>query len=150
MTIKASFPLNMAEIAAEYGQSLPFSLRTIIGQPGLPTSGPVSFQNALGKTAAGGNAFVPVGSTSSGSPEVINNSLPSEDVSCASSATWTWSRSGNPGTASIASGGSGTLITLSCTGSAGAFRQCTFTLTGVSGGNTRYFSVVCTNDQSGA
>lgn len=51
MTLPASFPLSVSQIQTEYGLTLPVSLRAFIGQPGYPSSGPISMSDFLGKSA---------------------------------------------------------------------------------------------------
>lgn len=112
-------------------------------------SGQISMDNLRGKSAGG--TFSPDGGTSSGSPVALydykaGGASASVTITCSATATWTWTRSGTYGTASIASGGTGTSITFTLNNSTTTPRSTTWTVSATSGSTTRYWSVQLDND----
>ena len=149
MTLPAAYPISLSQIAIEYGATLPLSLLSVLGKPGLPTTAPVSFSDCLGKSApAAGGApyFTPSGSTNSASPTSINNLANSETINCSAVATWTYTRTGSTrGSANVGSGGSAAAITFSINALPATTVTATFNLTATSGGVTNYYTVVVTD-----
>ena len=99
------------------------------------------FRNAAGDTVSYSNVVEVKPSVSFTPPEsqTITSSAPDQctyTLYCSEPATWTWTRNGGPGTASIASGGRAGYITFTITaggvGSGKFDRSCEFTVHGVS------------------
>jgi len=137
VTLPSSGPLPMSAFAAEYGVAANTPLSGYKGKPGIPNSNPVSFSAFYGKsnvtfTPDGGN----VSTAATGSASAI--------VTCNQPAVWTYTGGGSGGTVSIASGATSTSITFTVVATGIPDVTRTWSLTGVSNGVTRNFSVSVT------
>jgi hypothetical protein len=153
MAIPSSGAISLSTIQTEFGGSNPISLSEYYAGGGLvppgttgtygavPSSGTISVRNFYGTSNV---AFTPDGGTSSGARVDLSEQAQlyaSITIDCTVSAVWTYTETGT-GSASIASGGSGTSITFQVsTTFGGGFQFANFTVDATAGGITRYWTV---------
>jgi predicted HNH restriction endonuclease len=138
--------ISMSQVNTELGRSSTATIslnesavRTLAGV----ASGTISMDNLRGKSNV---SFSPDGGTSAGSPVTLSQfrvypQNASVTISCTQSATWTWTRSGDTASASVASGGSATSITFTLSSAQFQQKLSTFTVSGTAGGITRHYTV---------
>ena len=156
MTLPASGTISMSQVSVELGRSS--TATTSLGETAVRTlagvsSGAIAMSNLYGKSA--GPSWTPNGGASAGTAVMLSDntgsvSIPSSvAISCTQTAVWNWTRSGNTnGTATVVNGGSATSITFSLPNPTSTPRTCTFTVNSVSGGVTKYWSIILTNNGS--
>jgi hypothetical protein len=138
-TAGQSINLELGRSATAQSNLNESALRTLAGV----ASGPISLSNFYGKANV---AFTPDGGASAGAAVALGDfkifpDQASVTIECNQTATWTWTRSGTFGTASVASGGSSTSISFVMSSSNTNFRSTVYTVSATAGGITRYWSV---------
>ncbi len=138
-TAGQSINLELGRSATAQSNLNESALRTLAGV----ASGAISLSNFYGKANV---AFTPDGGASAGAAVFLSNLAGYPDqasvtIECNQSATWTWTKSGTFGTASVASGSSSTSISFVMSSSNTNFRSTTYTVSATAGGITRYWSV---------
>jgi hypothetical protein len=138
-TAGQSINLELGRSATAQSNLNESALRTLAGV----ASGSISLSNFYGKANV---AFTPDGGTSAGSPVYLSDlkifsDQASVTIECNQSATWTWTRAGSFGTASVASGSASPSISFVMSSSSTNFRSTVFTVSATAGGITRYWSV---------
>ena len=122
------------------GANVPSSTAGVNGA--VPASGTISMSKFFGTSDV---SFSPNGGTSAGTAVALSDFgilNASVTITCNQSATWTWSKSGTGGNASVSSGGSATSITFSnSTTSFGGAKEAVFTVSATAAGITRYWTV---------
>lgn len=159
MTLQSTGAISIANINTELGvasnttRSLnDTTSRTLAGV----ASGTISMSNFYGKTYSS-VTFTPSGGTSAGAPVALSASsdvgAASVTITCSATATWNWTRTiltgVAAGTASVVNGGTGTSITFSI-GLGTGDRSVYYTVSGTSGGVTRYWTVTVSTTGTGA
>ena len=159
MTLQSSGAISIANINTELGvastttRSLNDSAaRTLAGV----ASGAISMSNFYGKSNAPAVTFTPNGGASSGTPvdlsSVSDTSAATVTISCSASASWTWTRGTYLGGSTVTVGGVGqSTISGTASGTSISFqvglglnsRNTTWTVSGTSGGVTKYYTVYC-------
>jgi len=139
MTLPSSGPISINDVCAEYGvpNNTPFP-SGFYGKPGFPSSGPWGLSDCYGLSNV---VFTPDGGSAAGSAP---SGTASVTLSCNFAATWTYSISSGTSTGtsvSIGSGGSATSITFNLAAPGTGTRTTVWTVTGVSNGVTRNFTV---------
>lgn len=166
MTLQSSGAISIANINTELGvastttRSLNDSAaRTLAGV----ASGAISMSNFYGKSNAPAVTFTPNGGSSAGAPVALSASSDFGSaivtISCSSSASWTWTRGTYLGGSTVTVGGvgqttgggtaSGTSISFQVNlGTANRYTN--WTVSGTSGGVTKYYTVYCETIGTGA
>ena len=167
MTLQSSGAISIANINTELGVASTTTLslndsaaRTLAGV----ASGPISMSNFYGKSNAPAVTFTPNGGSSSGSPVALSNygydvKVAVVTITCSASASWTWTRGTYSGASTVVVGGvsksnisgtaSGTSIKFTVALGTGP-RYTNWTVSGTSGGVTKYYTVYCSTDGIGA
>lgn len=138
MTLPSSGPISIAQVAAEYGlpANTPFP-SGFYGRPGFPGSGAFSLSQCYGLSNVN---FSPDGGNVAGS--AVGSATAT--VTCNLPAVWTYTGGGTGGSVDVASGGTATSITFTVVAPGAPDVTRTWSLTGVSNGVTRNFSVSVT------
>ena len=155
MTLPASGPISFNAINIELGlsgtatKSMNDSNYRTLAEV---ASGSIDLQDFYDKSNV---IFTPVGGTTFAGAILYDDFRINEHpitatytLTCNITAVWNWTKSGGIGTASVATGGSGTSITFNLTSVASINREVTFNINGVAGGITRYFTVTLITDDS--
>ena len=166
MTLQSSGAISIANINTELGvastttRSLNDSAaRTLAGV----ASGTIRMSNFYGKSNAPAVTFTPNGGSSAGAPVALSASStfgPAKvTINCSSSASWTWTRGTYLGGSTVTVGGvgqttgggtaSGTSISFQVNLGTGN-RYTNWTVSGTSGGVTKYYTVYCETIGGGA
>ena len=146
MTLQSSGAISLGNVNTELGRSSTAAIslgETAVRALAGVSSGAIALSNLYGKSNV---SFSPVGGTSAGTAQALSDlttypGTASVTITCNQSATWTWTRSGSFGNASVTNGGTGTSITFSMSSSNTAFRSTVYTVSATAGGVTRYWSV---------
>lgn len=163
MTLQTSGAITLAQIQTEFGGSNPISINEYYaggtyvasGTSGtngaVPSSGQISFSQFYGTSDAA--TFTPDGSTNVNFPVALDNTgagggAVTVTISCSAPADWTVTRSGTSTGANYPTGTYTGLssITFSLTNNDPVIRSTSWTVTGVSGTTTRYWTVDITNE----
>lgn len=153
MVLQSSGTISLADVNIELGYSSTREIQLggadVRGLAGVPT-GSIALSNLYGKAVT----FTPDGGTL-GAPAYYQSlvtypNTASINITASVPATWTWTRTSNQGTSSIASGGTGPSITFSLTSLAAAYKSDTFNVTGVFAGRTKYYTIFLEAEEAAA
>lgn len=145
MTLPASGAISLNQIADEFGLARSTAFPTgFYGKGGAPGSGALSFADFYGRSSTPVSVFTPNGGTVADEEQ----GTASVTLTCNNPATWTYTQNGSQGTASLASGGSGTSITFNVSATGKVTVSTSFSVTGTSNGVSRNFTVNLTADGS--
>ena len=156
MALPSTGAISLANVNVELGLSSTTTIslnQTSVRNLAGKASGTISMSDLRGKSAGG--TFTPDGGTSSGSPLYIANtsdvSAVTATISCSATATWTYVRTTaiGAGSVNVANGASATSITFTV-GIGTTDRQSIWSLTAVSGGTTRYYTIDLSTTGTGA
>lgn len=143
--------ISMSQVNTELGRSS--TAQISLGESAVRSlagvaSGTISMDNLRGKSNV---SFTPDGGANAGSAVTLSDWAAGGDsaavtINCTANATWTWTRSGDTASASVANGGTDTSITFTLSNFGYTIKETTFSVSATSGGITRYWTVNLTNE----
>lgn len=135
MTLPASGPLTISQIAAEFGVALPCVFPDdFYGKPGVPNSGALSISQFYSLSNA---TFTPDG----GALSDEGSAFASVQLNCTAAAVWTYAGGGGGSFVSLASGSADTSIVFSLSNFTQSELTAAWTVTGTAGNVSRSFMV---------
>lgn len=151
MPLPTTGAISLSAVAAEIGRAVGTAIslgETAVRNLAGVATGAISLSQLYGKSSV---SFSPAGGTSSGTAVYLSDwwaggGSAQVTIFCSQSAVWTHSRSGSFGSASVASGGSGTSITFSLSNNGYTIRETTWYVSGSVGGITQYWTVNLVNE----